>query len=129
MINITIQSLTNKYIYFSNNVTFRVIRNTSAGKTALHRAAMSGQNDGWKTLIQGKEDLNARDSSGDTALHWAARKGLRIGVICLLEAGADFDLRNYEGNRPIDVTENDEVTRLELNIRYQFPYQHHMLGF
>ena len=90
---------------------------------------MSGQIDELKTLIQRNEDLNARDNSGDTALHWAARKGLRIGVICLLEAGADFDLRNYEGNRPIDVTENDEVTRLELNIRYQFPYQHHMLGF
>ena len=90
---------------------------------------MSGQIDELKTLIQGKEDLNARDNFGDTALHWAARKGLRDGVICLLEAGADFDLRNYQGKRPIDVADNDEVTRLELNIRYQSPYQHHMLGF
>ena len=97
--------------------------------TALHRAAMSGQIDGWQTLIQGNEDLNPRDNFGDTAFHWAARKGLRDGVICLLEAGGDFDLRNYEGRRPIDVADNDEVTRLELNMKYQFPYQHHMLGF
>ena len=80
---------------------------------------MSGQIGGWKTLIQRNEDLNSRDDSGDTALHLAARKGLRDGVICLLEAGADFDLRNYEGKRPIDVTENEEVTRLEFNIKYQ----------
>ena len=115
------KNLTNKYIYFSNNVTFRfMIRNISAGKTALHRAAMSGQIDELKTLIQGNEDLNARDNSGDTALHWAARKGHRDGVICLLEAGADFDLRNYEGKRPIDVAENDEVARLELIININF---------
>ena len=81
---------------------------------------MSGQIDGWQTLIQGKVDLNARDNFGDTALHWAARKGLRDGVICLLEAGADFDLRNYEGKRPIDVAENDEVARLELIININF---------
>ena len=98
----------------------RVIRNISAGKTALHKAAMSGQIDGLKTQIQGNEDLNARDNRGDTALHWAARKGLRIGVICLLEAGADFDLRNYEGKRPIDVAENDEIARLELIINVNF---------
>ena len=77
---------------------------------------MSGYIDGLRTLLQGKEDLNARDSSGDTALHWAARKGLRVNVISLLESGADFDLRNYEGKRPIDVAHDDEVTRLELDI-------------
>ena len=53
-------------------------------------------------------------------MHWAARKGLRDGVICLLEAGADFDLRNNEGKRPIDVADSDEVTRLELKIKYNF---------
>ena len=77
---------------------------------------MIGQIEELKTLIQGNEDLNARDNRGDTALHWAARKGLRDGVISLLEAGADFYLGNYEGKRPIDVADNDEVNRLELNI-------------
>ena len=86
------KNLTNKYIYFSNNVTFRFIRLISAGKTALHRAAMSGQIDEMKKLIQRKENLNARDKSGHTALHYAAVKGNNEMVTTLIQAKCDVNV-------------------------------------
>ena len=97
------KNLTNKYIYFSNNVTFRfMIRNIFAGKTALHRAAMSGQIDELKKLIQRNEDLNARDNRGDTALHWAAYHGDHAVVTELLENHASM-VFSKDGKTAVDI--------------------------
>ena len=57
-------------------------------------AAMSGQIDELKKLIQRKENLNARDKSGHTALHYAAVKGNIEMVTTLIQAKCDVNVED-----------------------------------
>jgi ankyrin repeat protein len=59
------------------------------GRTALHRAAQSGDERQMEALLGGGADVEARDAYGQTPLLLAARRGHARAVEMLLKHGAD----------------------------------------
>ncbi len=103
------------------------------GRTPLHRAALSGNeettmalinaganikarsNDGWTplhmatseetimALIKAGANIEARAVHGQTPLHGAAAYGNEETVVALLEAGANAKARDENGHAPFDL--------------------------
>ncbi|XP_076026676.1 ankyrin repeat domain-containing protein 6 [Genypterus blacodes] len=67
-------------------------------QTALHRAAMVGNNDVIAALIQGGCAVDLQDRGGNTALHEACWHGFSQCVKLLVKAGAELNIRNKAGN-------------------------------
>ncbi|KAM4625930.1 ankyrin repeat domain-containing protein 6 [Polymixia lowei] len=67
-------------------------------QTALHRAAMVGNNDAIAALVQGGCAMDLQDRDGNTALHEVAWHGFYQCVKLLVKAGADVHVRNKAGN-------------------------------
>ena len=63
---------------------------SAADDTRLADAAMQGDRDAVRSLIQQKADVNAALGDGTTALHWAAYKDDAEMAKMLLEAGASI---------------------------------------
>ncbi len=68
------------------------------GRTALHYAAVDGDNIRLEELLRAGADPNAQDDNGWTALHFAAQARALSCVQALLQAGAAVDLRDSHGN-------------------------------
>ncbi|KAK5871261.1 hypothetical protein PBY51_004152 [Eleginops maclovinus] len=64
-------------------------------------AAMDGDLERVKSLIQKGTDPNLRDSAGYTALHYASRSGHRTVCKCLLENGACASPQTPGGATPL----------------------------
>ena len=80
---------------------------SQSGITPLGWAALNGQAEAAKLLIEKGADVNARNRDGTTSLHSAAFLG-RIGTVkLLLENGADTTLRSNDGSTPTDVARLD----------------------
>ena len=80
---------------------------SQSGITPLGWAALNGQAEAAKLLIEKGADVNARNRDGTTSLHSAAFLG-RIGTVkLLLENGADTMLRSNDGSTPTDVARLD----------------------
>src|SRR5919204_6836781 len=62
---------------------------TAAGSSTVADAAMQGDREAARTLLQKGADVNAAQSDGMTALHWAALKGDVEMAKMLLYAGAN----------------------------------------
>ena len=73
------------------------------GNTALHVAAVSGNDDGCELLVAAGALIDARNARGETALHMAASGGLTSTVNTLLRLGASKDARDDGGRRYTDV--------------------------
>lgn len=73
------------------------------GATPLIVAAMFGQTDLVRFLIEKEATLDIQNNDGATALHVAALFGHPQAVSLLLAAGAARDLRNNEGLTPLDL--------------------------
>jgi hypothetical protein len=80
-----------------------------SGKTALHFAALEGEADLVRKIINAGADINAatelRGSEGTTALMWAAMYGRTEVCKVLLELGADTTLREKGGKTAIELAE------------------------
>src|SRR5436305_555545 len=67
------------------------------GDTRLSDAAMQGNQDGVRSLLKQKVDVNAPQGDGSTALHWAAYRDDLEMVKLLLAAGANAKVTTREG--------------------------------
>jgi ankyrin repeat protein len=65
----------------------------SGGKTALHWAALYGQNKVMELLLANKADVNSLDEDGFTPLHWAATFNQSDAVKLLLANKANMNLK------------------------------------
>jgi ankyrin repeat protein len=82
----------------------------STGATPLHDAALAGNADLARLLIEKGAQVDARDGeSGATPLHHAASWGRAAVVRLLLEKGADPTLRNKSGKTPLDLAREAPV--------------------
>lgn len=69
----------------------------SAGRTALHFAAINGNHEMVAQLLSFKSNLNARDVKGFTALHHAVIEGHRQVVEQLLAVMGSLDAMDHDG--------------------------------
>ncbi|XP_065819819.1 ankyrin repeat domain-containing protein 6b isoform X2 [Labrus bergylta] len=67
-------------------------------QTALHRAAVVGNNDIISALIQEGCALDRQDKDGNTALHEVSWHGFSQSVKLLVKAGANVHAKNKAGN-------------------------------
>lgn len=88
-------------------------REEIGGSTPLILAAIFGQPDIAKSLIDAGADLEARNNSGGTALHLASFFCQPEVVEILLQAGADTSKTNSHGLSPLGVVSGEWNSELE----------------
>jgi ankyrin repeat protein len=64
-------------------------------------AAMKGNREAVRSLLQQKADVNARQMDGTTALHWAVRADDLETAALLIRAGANVSAANRDGATPL----------------------------
>jgi uncharacterized protein len=74
-----------------------------AASSEVADAAMKGNKDALRTLLQRKADVNAPQVDGTTALHWAVRADDMETVDLLIRAGAKVSAANREGATPMQM--------------------------
>src|SRR5579864_9381176 len=67
----------------------------------LADAAMKGNKEAVRSLLQRKANVNAPQVDGTTALHWAVRSDDLETVDLLIRAGANVSAKNDEGATPL----------------------------
>lgn len=80
------------------------------GVTALSWAALLGDAEIAKFLIQKGVDVNAKSRDGSTPLHSAAFLGRAEIAELLIQKGADVNPENYKGETPLDASVVDWET-------------------
>jgi uncharacterized protein len=73
----------------------------AAASSELADAAMKGNQEAVRALLQGKANVNAPQSDGTTALHWAVRADDLETTDLLIRAGANVSAANREGATPL----------------------------
>jgi ankyrin repeat protein len=73
----------------------------SAGQTALHWAALTGNTSAIDILLRCGADPNIHNSVGATPLHLAAGLGCATSVPALIAAGADIEANDRFGSKPL----------------------------
>jgi ankyrin repeat protein len=73
------------------------------GERPLDVAAVRGNLNEIRALLEGGADLNARAENGNTPLHEATGQGSVEAVKLLLEFGAKTDVRNEFGQTALDI--------------------------
>lgn len=86
------------------------------GMVELHQAAIAGDVDSIKKLVDSGHKVNAGDVMNVTPLHFAARRGQPAAAAALLEAKADVSARTEDTKRmPLHAAgENGSVPIIEL---------------
>ncbi|EKM59136.1 uncharacterized protein PHACADRAFT_86933 [Phanerochaete carnosa HHB-10118-sp] len=74
----------------------------SDGKTAMHMAAMRGNEELVRMLCDFGADIDLADNEGNTPLHYASAWGHVLIVQALIERGCQFNMRNNDGSTPSD---------------------------
>lgn len=88
-------------------------------KTALHRAAQTGNHETVAVLIQGKADVGSEDNCRWTPLHYAAQDGHLEVAKVLLTAGAGAQKQNPTCLTPLAVaTMENQIKMAELLIKH-----------
>jgi len=75
----------------------------SAAASELADAAMRGDKQSVRSLLQKKADVNATQVDGTTALHWAVRADDLETAELLIRAGANVSAANREGVTPVQL--------------------------
>jgi len=92
--------------------------NLRAAGSDVADAAMRGNKDALRSLIQRKADVNAPQMDGTTALHWAVRADDLETVDLLIRAGAKVSTANREGLMPMQLAAlNGSAAMLEKLIK------------
>ena len=83
------------------------------GRTALHKAATSRNEETTKLLIEADANVNAKDGRGQSPLYWAAPWS-RVSITKQkIEAGAEVKAVNNEGDKILSsLTKHDRTWRL-----------------
>src|SRR5262249_39134784 len=90
----------------------------AAGSTDLADAAMHGNKDAVRSLLQKKVDVNTAQVDGTTALHWAVRADDVEMADLLIRAGANVSAANREGIMPMQLAAiNGNATMIEKLIK------------
>jgi ankyrin repeat protein len=71
------------------------------GRTALTVAAIAGNPEMIKLLMQGGARATVRDNDGRVALHWAVQKDNPDAVAALLDSGASIEALDPHGTTPL----------------------------
>src|SRR5678809_980610 len=66
-------------------------------------AAMKGNREAVRSLLQRKANVNAPQSDGTTALHWAVRADDLETAELLIRAGANVSAANRDGATPMQL--------------------------
>lgn len=77
--------------------------NLLAAGSEVADAAMQGNKDAVRSLIQRKADVNAPQIDGTTALHWAVRADDLETADLLIRAGAKVSIANRDGVMPMQL--------------------------
>jgi len=87
---------------------------TAAASSDVADAAMRGDRDRVRTLLQRKADVNAPQVDGTTALHWAVRADDVDMADLVIRAGAKVSAANREGVTPLQLAAlNGSATMLQ----------------
>lgn len=78
----------------------------------LFTAAMNGNSERCRDLIERGADVNARDRGGWTPLHKAASRGHTETTTSLIECRADVNARDKEGRTALHRVANLGITRM-----------------
>lgn len=73
------------------------------GERPLDVAAIRGNAEEVRALVEGGADVNAQSEMGNTALHEAVLAVNQEVISLLLQFGASIDLRNQFGDTAVDV--------------------------
>ena len=73
----------------------------SMAQSDIADAAMRGDMDAVRALVDQSADVNATQGDGATAMHWAAYRGDMDLARLLIEAGADPSAANRNGSTPL----------------------------
>jgi len=85
----------------------------AGGSTPLMVAALFGQTEAARLLIENGANLNARNNDGGTALHAAAFFCHTRTVKLLLDKGADVNAKNIRAETPLDTVAGEWGPELE----------------
>nr|CAB3221735.1 ankyrin repeat domain-containing protein 11 [Phallusia mammillata] len=83
-----------------------------AGWTPLHEACNHGYHDIAKYLLESGANVNSKGFENDYPLHDAVSNNHRALVGLLLKHGANPLLPNKHGERPMDLSESDVITKM-----------------
>ncbi len=91
------------------------LEDTVEHQNSLHFAAINGEVDLGKILVEAHADINGRDGSywGDTALGLATYHHRNKFIEWLITAGVDINLTNKQGQTPLQKTRYGRLRDLE----------------
>ena len=97
------------------------------GKTALHLAAVEGNTDAVRFLLNEGARLRMKDCEGKTPLHYAAerKEGRQLISCALIRAGAAVDVVDDDGCAPLhNFVKNNQKNVLEYLLKDRFLSRH-----
>ncbi|XP_065556639.1 uncharacterized protein LOC136024964 [Artemia franciscana] len=82
---------------------FKRMRKEKCGSSPLHEAALEGDSQTLKLLLQHGARVNSKDNYGRTALHYACFRARDRAVETLLEYGSDINIMSTQGYMALDL--------------------------
>ncbi|XP_077436733.1 BRCA1-associated RING domain protein 1 [Vanacampus margaritifer] len=96
-----------------------VVKKNRKGETPLHLAAIKGDVEGVKELLNQGADPNLKDNAGWTPLHEACNLGHLVAVEALLSGGALLNTPGYENDSPLhDAVQNGHIAVVKLLLQF-----------